>query len=114
MAEAKTAKTKLKKENVNREVIIDKVVVNICVGNDKQKMDKSKLLLEKITGKNPSICTAKRRLATWQIRPGLPIGHKVTLRYEDAENFLKWLLEYKKNVLKSSSIDRFGNFCYWC
>lgn len=99
-------------ENINpmRELILEKVTVNVCVGNDKQGMEKAAKLLEKITGKTPVKNCAKRRLAAWQIRPGLPIGYKVTLRREDAKKFLQWVLDSKGKKFKSSSIDKNGNF----
>ncbi len=98
------------KINPMREVFLEKVTVNICVGNDKQGMVKAEKLLSKLTGKTPVKNSAKRRLATWQIRPGLPIGYKVTLRDEDAAKFLKWVLDSKGKTLNSSSLDQTGNF----
>jgi large subunit ribosomal protein L5 len=97
-------------ENKMRELILDKVTVNICVGNDKQGMVKAEKLLRKITGKTPVKTAAKRRLAAFQIRPGLPIGYKVTLRGEDAKKFLDWVLTSKGKKFNSSSIDNSGNF----
>lgn len=104
MAESKTKKAPM------RDVYIEKVTVNVCVGNDKQGMDKAKKLLEKITEKTPVRCSAKRRLATWQIRPGLPIGYKVTLRGDDATKFLKWIIDSKGKQVSSKSFDTNGNF----
>lgn len=96
--------------NKMKEVFLDKVTLNICVGNDKPAMVKAEKLLKMLTGKTPSMTVAKRRLALWQIRPGLPIGYKVTLRGEDAKKFLTWALESKENKIKYSSLDHVGNF----
>lgn len=104
MVETKT------KMNPMRLVEIDKITLNICVGNDKQGMFKAEALLKKLTNKTPVKCSAKRRLASWQIRPGLPIGYKVTLRGEDAKKFLKWALDSVGKKLKESSLDTYGNF----
>ena len=93
-----------------KKIFLDKVTLNVCVGNDKPGMVKAEKLLKMLTNKTPVICTAKRRMATWQIRPGLPIGYKVTLRGDDAAKFLAWCLESKGNKLKSSSLDHTGNF----
>ena len=100
------------KEKVNpmSTASLEKVTVNVCVGNDKQGMVKAKKLLEKITEKTPVISTAKKRIAQWQIRPGLGIGYRVTLRDEDAKKFLKWILESRGNVLRKKSLDETGNF----
>ena len=97
-------------ENIMRKVSLEKVTVNICVGNDKQTMIKAKKLLESLTKKTPVEAVAKRRLATWQIRPGLAIGYKVTLRGTEAAEFLAWILESKANKVKASSLDKYGNF----
>lgn len=96
--------------NKMKTVSLEKVTVNICVGNDKQGMLKADMLLKKLTGKTPVKNSAKRRLATWQIRPGLPIGYKVTLRRDDAAKFLTWVLESKGKKFNSKSIDNNGNF----
>jgi len=101
---------KTDKVNVMRNVKLEKVTVNICVGNDKPGMVKAEKLLRKLTNKTPVKNCAKKRLATWQIRPGLPIGYKVTLRKEDANKFLKWVLDSKGNKFKASSLDQNSNF----
>lgn len=100
----------MNQENVMRRLILDKVTINICVGNDKEGMVKAEKLLVKLTGKTPVKNTAKRRLATWQIRPGLPIGYKVTLRGEDSSKFLQWILDSKGKKFNSKSIDNNNNF----
>ena len=93
-----------------KQVSIDKVTVNMCVGNDKNGMIKAEKLLSMLTKKTPVKCNAKRRLNTWQIRPGLAIGYKVTLRGEDAHEFLKWVLKSKGNKISKKSLDTYGNF----
>ncbi|MCA9486393.1 50S ribosomal protein L5 [Candidatus Woesearchaeota archaeon] len=102
--------TKEAKINPMKVLLLDKVTINVCVGNDKQGMDRAEKLLRKLTNKTPVTNRAKKRLATWQIRPGLPIGYKVTLRGDDAKNFLKWILESKGKKFKSSSLDINNNF----
>lgn len=105
MAQETTAKV-----NPMKKVTIDKVTVNICVGNDKNTMVKAEKLLSMITKKTPVKCSAKKRLNTWQIRPGLAIGYKVTLRDEEAHDFLKWVLKSKGNKVSKKSLDTYGNF----
>lgn len=96
--------------NKMKTVSLEKVTLNVCVGNDKPGMVKAKKLLEMLTGKVPVMNLAKKRLATWQLRPGLPIGYKVTLRGEDAKKFLEWCLKSKEYKMKMSSLDHTGNF----
>ena len=64
---------------------LDKVVINMGVGEAK---DNAKLLdaaiadMEKITGQKAVVCKAKKSVANFKIREGMPIGCKVTLRGE--------------------------------
>ena len=81
------------KINTMKEVLLNKITVNICVGNDKPGMVKAEKLLKMVTKKTPVKNAARKRLAAWQIRPGLPIGYKVTLRGEEAKKFLQWILD---------------------
>lgn len=74
---------------------IEKVVINMGVGEAK---DNSKLLdsavkdLELITGQHVVITKAKKAIANFKIREGLPIGCKVTLRGERMYEFLDRLI----------------------
>ena len=104
MAQEKTA------VNPMKQVSVDKVTVNMCVGNDKNGMIKAEKLLSLVTKKTPVKCSAKKRLNTWQIRPGLAIGYKVTLRGEEAHEFLQWVLKSKGNKVSKKSLDTYGNF----
>ncbi|MCA9458927.1 MAG: 50S ribosomal protein L5 [Nanoarchaeota archaeon] len=104
------AETKKTKENKMKTVILEKVTVNVCVGNDKQGMVKAEKLLKKLTEKTPVKNAAKKRLAAWQIRPGLPIGYKVTLRGVEASKFLQWILDSKGKKFNASSLDQNSNF----
>jgi len=106
----KVSNVKEVKSNPMRKVDLNKVTVNICVGNDKSGMVKAEKLLSKLTNKTPVKNTAKKRLATWQLRPGLPIGYKVTLRDEDAKKFIQWILDSKGKKLSRNSIDKNSNF----
>ena len=64
---------------------IDKVVINVGAGEAK---DNSKVIdaimndLALITGQKPVVCRAKKSVANFKIREGMPIGVKVTLRGE--------------------------------
>lgn len=105
-----TSKLKMVEKNINenkmREIKLDKVVLNIAVGNDEARLIKAMKLLEVITGRKPTKTLAKKRIATWKIRPGLPIGCKVTLRREKAKELLDRLLSAKDRKLFKK---QFGN-----
>ena len=74
---------------------LDKVVINMGVGEAK---DNAKLLdaaiadMEKITGQKAVVCKAKKSVANFKIREGMPIGCKVTLRGEKTYEFVDRLV----------------------
>src|ERR1700721_866253 len=74
---------------------IIKITVNMGVGEavaDKKVMDAAVGDMTKITGQKPVICKAKKAIATFKVREGLPIGCKVTLRGERMYEFLDRLI----------------------
>lgn len=70
---------------------LDKVVINVGAGEAK---DNSKVIdaimndLAAITGQKPIVCKAKKSVANFKIREGMPIGVKVTLRSENMYEFV--------------------------
>ena len=70
---------------------IEKIVVNMGVGEavqDSKKGEAAANDLTAITGQHPVITKAKRSIATFKLREGMPIGCKVTLRRERMYEFL--------------------------
>ena len=53
-----------------------------------------------------------KRIPTWGVRPGLPIGCKLTIRGKKAEEILKRLLVAKENRLKESCYDENGTVSF--
>ena len=95
-----------------RDIKIEKVTLNIGAGPDQDKVEKAFNLLKNISNKAPVKTIAKKRIATWKIRPGLPIGAKVTLRKKEAEELLKRLFSAVENRLNPRSFDNEGNFSF--
>ncbi len=93
-----------------REIKVSKVTVNMGIGPEQADMKTGQKIIEKITESKAVQTKAKVRQPKWEIRPGLPIGLKVTLRNEKAESFLKRALAAKGNVLNNRCIDSQGNF----
>jgi large subunit ribosomal protein L5 len=88
-------KDKLELANVNQVPTIEKIVVNMGVGSavqDSKQIDAAVQDLRAITGQQPRICRAKRSIANFKLRAGMPIGAKVTLRGERMWEFLDRLL----------------------
>ena len=90
------------KINPMKEFKLEKVILNI--GGTGEKLDKGTILLEKISNKKSIKVKATKRIPTWQVRPGLEVGTKVTLRGKDAENMIRKLLPAIDNTLKSKQI----------
>lgn len=113
-SEAKPVRKKKysKTNNPMRTVSLEKLVVHICAGETGLKLDKAKQILTMLTNKKPVETTSKIKLPKWGLRPGLPIGAKITLRGVDADAFLKKALDAKSNTLKRRSIDETGNFAF--
>jgi len=85
-----------------KQISLEKITLNICLGNDQDKINKAMELLSELTGAKPVKTLAKKRIPTFDIRPGLSIGCKVTLRKEKAKIVLKRLLEAVNNTLSES------------
>ena len=80
--------------NNMKEIRIEKITLNIGTGKPGPELDKAKILLEKISGRKSIETKTTKRIPGWKIRPGLPIGAKVTLRGKKA-------VEVLSNELKS-------------
>lgn len=92
------------KENAMRKIKIDRVVLNI--GGTGEKLEKGFRLLEVLSGKKPVKVKATKRIPSWNVRPGLEVGTKVTLRGNDAMEMLKKVLPSIDNTLKERQIQK--------
>ena len=98
--------------NLMREIKIEKITLNIGAGKDQPKLDKAVLLLKSISGKNPVKTFTNKRIEEWGLRPGLPIGCKLTLRKKAAQELLARLLDAKDNRLAEIQFDNSGNVSF--
>ena len=74
---------------------LEKIVVNMGVGEavqDGKRVDAAVQELSLITGQKPVVTRAKKSIATFKLRQGMPIGAKVTLRKERMYEFLDRLI----------------------
>ena len=74
---------------------LDKIVINMGVGEatqDKKKVETAASELQQIAGQKPVITKAKKSIAQFKLREGMPIGCKVTLRRERMYEFLDRLV----------------------
>jgi len=81
--------------NVMQMPRLDKVVINMGVGdavNDRKAVEAAYGDLMKIAGQKPVITKAKKSIAGFKLRDGMPIGVKVTLRKDRMYEFLDRLI----------------------
>lgn len=98
---------------------LDKIVINVGCGEAREN---SKVVdaiindLQIITGQKPVICCAKKSVANFKLREGMPIGVKVTLRgdrmYEFLERFFNLALPRVRDFrgINPNSFDGRGNY----
>ena len=98
--------------NPMRTIRIAKLTLNVGAGKEQQKLEKGVALLKHIVGIAPVKTVTKKRIPTWGLRPGLPIGCKITLRGKEAEALFKRLLHAKEKTLKASQFDNAGNVSF--
>jgi large subunit ribosomal protein L5 len=98
---------------------IQKIVLNMGVGDatqDKKKVDQAAGEMALIAGQKPVICKAKKSVAQFKLREGMPIGCKVTLRRERMYDFLDRLVTIALPRVRdfrgvpAKSFDGRGNF----
>jgi large subunit ribosomal protein L5 len=74
---------------------LEKIVINMGVGDatqDKKRVDTAAAEMQQIAGQKPVITKAKKSIAQFKLREGMPIGCKVTLRRERMYEFLDRLV----------------------
>ena len=88
-------KEKFNYQNVHQIPKLEKVVINMGVGEAVQNakiLDGAVEELTKIAGQKPVVTRAKKSIATYKLRAGMPIGCMVTLRGEKMYDFLQKLI----------------------
>lgn len=92
-------------KNVNEIPRFEKIVVNMGVGEaatDAKALDAAVADLRAITGQQPMITRARKSIASFKLRTGMPIGAKVTLRGDRMWEFF--------DRLTSTAIPRIRDF----
>ncbi|ELY81370.1 50S ribosomal protein L5 [Natrinema gari] len=93
-----------------REPRVEKVVVHMGVGQGGRELGKAEDIIEEVTGQESVRTQAKRTEPDFGIRQGDPIGAKVTLRDDDAYEFLEKSLPLTE--LSAAQFDDTGNFSF--
>ncbi len=98
--------------NPMQQVRLEKITLNIGAGKDQTRLEKGVKLIKALTGIEPMKTITQKRIPAWGLRPGLPIGCKVTLRKEPATKLLKRLLGAKGMKLLEQQFDNKGNVSF--
>ena len=99
-------------QNVMRRIFVEKVTLNIGVGEPGEKLEKALKLLIKISNAKPVKTITMKRIPSWGIRPKLAIGCKVTLRGKKASELLKRLLKALDDRISTKKFDSTGNISF--
>lgn len=98
---------------------LDKIVVNIGLGEGSQNiklLDEAVIELAQLTGQQPTITRARRSIAAFKLREGMPIGCRVTLRGVRMWDFMDRLISMALPRVRdfrgipTSSFDGRGNY----
>jgi large subunit ribosomal protein L5 len=93
-----------------RQPRVEKVVVHMGVGEGGRELANAEEILAEVAGQQPVRTVAKNTVGEFGVREGDPIGAKVTLRGEEAHEFLETTLEFTE--LSASQFDQVGNFSF--
>jgi len=109
----------LNRENPMQVPKVTKVVVSMCLKeatSDMKVMDKAMDELAAITGQKPKLTRAKKAIAAFKLRAGMPLGAMVTLRgarmYEFLDRFTNIALPRVRDFrgLNPKAFDGLGNY----
>lgn len=91
---------------------IEKITVNIGVGEAGERLKKAETVINSITKQKPIQTISKTTNKDLGIRKGMPLGCKVTLRGGKAEDFLKEAFSARENKIADYSFDDQGNLSF--
>lgn len=98
--------------NPMKQIKVEKLTLNFGSGKEQAKLERGMILLKHITGKEPVKTITKKRIPAWGLRPGLPVGCKITLRGKECMELIPRLLDAKKRKLEPSDFDDNGNVSF--
>ncbi len=95
-----------------KDLHVEKVVVNIGVGEAGERLAKAEKVLEMVTKQKPVETLSKTVNRDLGIREGMPLGCKVTLRGDAAIDFVKQALTIREMRVPEYSFDKEGNMSF--
>ena len=103
-----TTKKKEKFENKMREIKIEKLVINCCVGESGDRLTKAAKVLEDLTDQKPVESKARYTIRSFSIKRNEKIAVSVTVRGDKAEELLKRGLKVKEYELRKRNFSDQG------
>merc|ERR1711902_480331 len=109
---AKMTEKVAKNKNANpmRDMVIDKLCLNICVGESGDRLTRAAKVLEQLTGQSPVYSKARYTVRTFGIRRNKKIAVHCTVRGSKAEEILDRGLKVKEYELKKGNFSKSGAF----
>ena len=99
-----------KSENPFKKITIDKLVVNMCVGEAGDRLTRGAKVLEELTDQKPCFSKARLTVRTFGIRRNEKISCYVTVRGPKAMEIINKALQVKEFELKARNFSETGNF----